>query len=151
MLCGALLTVLRMVIRPSPEEPTLRTSSFDCFKAVWPANADCWIAEVAMTLFSSSSSSLLLPYLGCPSRIYDDQGRRTKVKWEMRRCCGLGNLHVASVLLVTRLDVDFHVDCFEENIGYSFAMWNWRILLIDASESKIQATCLVYIYIYLGG
>jgi hypothetical protein len=44
----------------------------------------------------------------------------------MRRCCGLGNLHVASVLLVTRLDVDLHVDCFEENIGYrySFAMWN---------------------------
>jgi len=85
MLCGALLTVLRMVIRPSPEEPTLRTSSFDCFKAVWPANADCWIAEVAMTLFSSSSSSsssssLLLLYLGCPSRIYDDQGRKTKVK-----------------------------------------------------------------------
>lgn len=50
MLCGALLTVRRMVKRPPPTAPTLRTSSLDCFKAAWPAKADCWIAEVAIFL-----------------------------------------------------------------------------------------------------
>lgn len=48
MLCGALLTVRLMVVRPLPKLPTLRTSSFCCFKAVWPAKAECWIAEVAI-------------------------------------------------------------------------------------------------------
>lgn len=53
MLSGALLTVRLMVMRPPPKLPTFLTSSFCGFKAVWPANADCWIAEVAM-LFDES-------------------------------------------------------------------------------------------------
>lgn len=53
MLSGALLTVRLMVMRPPPKLPTFLTSSFCGFKAVFPANADCWIAEVAM-LFDES-------------------------------------------------------------------------------------------------
>lgn len=48
MLCGVLLTVRLMVVRLLPKLPTLRTSSFCCFKTVWPAKAECWIAEVAI-------------------------------------------------------------------------------------------------------
>ena len=50
MLCGALLTVRRMVKRPPLKLPVFRTSSFCGFKACWPANADCWIAVVAISL-----------------------------------------------------------------------------------------------------
>lgn len=50
MLSGALLIVRLMVMRPPPRPPIFRISSFDGFKAVWPAKADCWIAEVAMTM-----------------------------------------------------------------------------------------------------
>lgn len=49
MLWGALLTVLRMEKRP-PETPTLRTSSFCCLRAGWPAKAEFWMAEVAMEI-----------------------------------------------------------------------------------------------------
>jgi hypothetical protein len=57
----------------------------------------------------------------------------------MTRCCGLGNLHVSGIPLVTGQDVDFHVDFLQENIGYSYAMWSWKIpvggvLIIDASH-----------------
>ena len=48
MLWGALLTVRLMEKRPVEKLLTLRTSSFCGFKAVWPANADCWMAEVAI-------------------------------------------------------------------------------------------------------
>ncbi|URD96695.1 hypothetical protein MUK42_36907 [Musa troglodytarum] len=47
MLLGVLAAVRRMKKRPL-EAPTLRTSSFCCFRAVWPAKADCWSAEVAI-------------------------------------------------------------------------------------------------------
>ncbi|KAK2995639.1 hypothetical protein RJ640_013596 [Escallonia rubra] len=50
MLCGALLTVRLIVMRPLPKLPTFLRRSFSDFKAVWPANADCWIAVIAMRL-----------------------------------------------------------------------------------------------------
>lgn len=53
MLWGALLTVRLMVKRPPPRLPTFLMSSFCGFKAVCPANADCWIAEVAISSLNS--------------------------------------------------------------------------------------------------
>lgn len=52
MLSGALLTVRLMVMRPPPKLPIFLTSSFCDLRAVWPAKAEFWIAEVAMGLFN---------------------------------------------------------------------------------------------------
>jgi hypothetical protein len=40
--------MVRLMVTRPPKLPALRTSSLDCFKAVWPANADRWMADVAM-------------------------------------------------------------------------------------------------------
>ena len=51
MRCGALFTVRLMETWPSAKLPTLRRSLLDCFKVVWPANADCWVVELAMIYY----------------------------------------------------------------------------------------------------
>nr|GME16912.1 hypothetical protein Iba_scaffold18056CG0010 [Ipomoea batatas] len=51
------MTVRLMEKRPLPELPTLRRRSVWDFKAACPANADCWIPQLAI-----DDSSALLSY-----------------------------------------------------------------------------------------
>lgn len=101
MLWGALLTVLLMVMRLPPTAPTLRMSSLGCLKAVWPENADCWTAEVAMAM---NLLLLLWPFLVTGGGLY----RRGE------DCSGLRSAHVSGSLLVDVVNVDFHVDFLRE-------------------------------------
>ena len=100
MLCGALLTVRRMVKRLPPKAPTFRTSSLDCFKAVWPAKADCWIAEVAIFVgnFLRGAEGWFWTRMIVV---------KMEVILEMERYSGLGLLHVSSILLVLLLKPRF--------------------------------------------
>lgn len=70
MLCGALLTVRRMVKRPPLKLPIFLTSSFCGFTADSPTNADCWIAEVA--IFVKGSKGALEEMVVCKRVSVDD-------------------------------------------------------------------------------
>lgn len=109
MLWGVLLTVRLMVMRPPPRPPIFRMSSFDCFKAVWPANADCWIAEVAMTMLSCSKWGGVV--------------RPNEMPWTTRALgCYNGNVKMLWIRISThqqhsigsQLDLDFQTDCSSE-------------------------------------
>lgn len=114
MLCGALLTVRLMVVRLLPKLPTLRTSSFCCFKAVWPAKAECWIAEVAIdeASFVATTVSPLCVCVLCYGMVSEESLWNWWRRWRrlyMEFCedCGLGYVHLSTIWLVVGLDFGF--------------------------------------------